>query len=283
QRLGQHRPGHEPLPGRDLLSGGDLLGGGLGAGRPGRVDPQGVQVFQAQGHAHSSNRCRVRPSSGRDTPPMGHGAASTAAAAGRAPRAVRAGCAAPPGTATAHRSSPAGPRVPGPGGIAAPASPASRPAQAGPPVTGTDGIQSGEVSDPSEVIRATTGNDGAVSGQSVPPSVATMTSSGSLSNSSGTAARPNRISVPPPPEAECNTPVSDRARARYTAASTSRTNTRSSWTPQRWAISVISRPTSPSSVSDIDPEVSRMATIVGSGRKVPGRMILRPRDPSGIR
>src|SRR5690625_6389227 len=81
-----------------------------------------------------------------------------------------------------------------------------------------------------------------------------MTSSGSLSNSSGTAARPNRISVPPPPEVECSTPVSDRARARYTAASTSRTNTRSSWTPHRWAISVISRPTSPSSVSDTDPE-----------------------------
>src|SRR5690625_6965353 len=40
-----------------------------------------------------------------------------------------------------------------------------------------------------------------------------MTSSGSLSNSSGTAARPNRISVPPPPEVECSTPVSDRARA----------------------------------------------------------------------
>src|SRR5699024_12605676 len=59
-------------------------------------------------------------------------------------------------------SSHAGTPVTGTDSIAAPASPASRPAQAGTPVTGTDGIQSGEASDPSEVIRATTGNDGAV-------------------------------------------------------------------------------------------------------------------------
>src|SRR5699024_5769931 len=103
-------------------------------------------------------------------------------------------------------------------GIAAPASPTSRLGHAGTPVTDSDGIQSGLVSVPSEVISATTGKSGAVSGQSVPPSVATMTSSGALSNMSSIAARPRRMSVPPPPEAEASTSFSERARALYTAA-----------------------------------------------------------------
>src|SRR5699024_6930891 len=126
-----------------------------------------------------------------------------------------------PGTcAVGTRSGHAGTPVTDPDGTAAPASPASRPGHAGTPVTDTDGIQSGLVSVPSEVISATTGKSGAVSGQSVPPSVATMTSSGALSNMSSIAARPRRISVPPPPDADRSTSFSDRARALYTAAST---------------------------------------------------------------